>query len=129
MLSATQLDKFQRDGIVKIPAAFAADDAARMRDVLWSELASVHGMDRDDRSTWTTLRPTKLKATKIHPAADAILGPPLWSALDDLLGKGAWTEPATKGRYWSQCRRPVPGRFRISSGTPMSGTNCLPTNW
>jgi len=74
MLSAQDLETFERDGIVKIPAAFSADDAARMRDVLWSELKNRHGMDRDDRSTWTTLRPTGLKTTKRHPVANAILG-------------------------------------------------------
>ncbi len=96
MLSAAQLSEFERDGIVKVPGAFGAGDAARMRDVLWAELAKRHGMERDDRSTWTTLRPTGLKTTKKHSVADAILGPPLRSVLDHLLG--SWTEPPHQGQ-------------------------------
>jgi hypothetical protein len=98
MLSAAQVDEFKRDGVVKVSAAFAADHAARMCDVVWGELESRHGMSREDRTTWTTLRPTRLKTTKAHPAANAILGPPLRSALDDLLGPGAWTEPPHQGQ-------------------------------
>jgi hypothetical protein len=98
MLSATQLREFERDGIVKVPGAFGADDAARMRDVLWAELTKRHGMDPDDRSNWTTLRPTGLKTTKKHPVADAILGPPLRSVLDHLLGSGGWVEPPHQGQ-------------------------------
>jgi hypothetical protein len=111
MLTDAELQEFERDGIVKIPGTFGADDAARMRDVLWSELASVHGMERDDRSSWTTLRPTKLKATKTDPAADAILGPPLRSALDDLLGQGAWGEPANQGQVL--VTMPMPGTWSV----------------
>ena len=98
MLGVRQLSEFERDGIVKVPGAFGADDAARMRDVLWGELARRHGMEREDRSTWTTLRPTGLKSTKRHAAYDAILGPPLRSALDDLLGADGWTEPPHQGQ-------------------------------
>ena len=96
MLTAQDLETFERDGIVKVPAAFSADDAARMRDVLWSELRDRHGMDRDDRSTWTTLRPTGLKTTKRHPVANAILGPRLRSVLDDLHGE--WKQPPHQGQ-------------------------------
>jgi hypothetical protein len=96
MLTAEQLRVFERDGIVKVPGAFGVDDAARMREVLWAELAKRHGMERDDRSTWTTVRPTGLSTTKKHPVAGAILGPPLRSVLDHLLG--SWTEPPHQGQ-------------------------------
>lgn len=96
MLTPDELETFARDGIVKVPAVFSADDAAKMRDVLWAELATRHGMDRDDRSTWTTLRPTGLKTTKTHRVANAILGPRLRSALDHLLG--TWIEPPHHGQ-------------------------------
>lgn len=96
MLNAQELETFERDGIVKLPAAFSADDAARMRDVLWSELTKRHGMVPDDRSTWTNLRPTGLKTTKTHRVANAILGPPLRSVLDGLLG--TWKMPPHQGQ-------------------------------
>jgi hypothetical protein len=98
MLDEVQLGEFARDGIVRIPGAFAAEDAARMRDVLWDELAKRYGMRRGDRSTWTPARPTKLVASKKDPAANAILGPPLRSALDQLLGPGGWIEPPHQGQ-------------------------------
>ena len=96
MLTTEELEVFERDGIVKIPSAFSADDAAGMRDVLWRELSERHGMDRDDRSTWTTLRPTGLKTTKFDRRAHAILGPRVRSALDGLLGE--WIEPKHEGQ-------------------------------
>ncbi|HEY3560202.1 MAG TPA: phytanoyl-CoA dioxygenase family protein [Kribbella sp.] len=96
MLTAEELEVFERDGIVKIPSAFSADEAAGMRDVLWRELSERHGMDRDDRSTWTVLRPTGLKTTKFDRRAHAILGPRVRSALDGLLGE--WAEPKHQGQ-------------------------------
>lgn len=96
MLTAEELEVFERDGIVKIPSAFSVDDAARMRDGLWHELSARHGMDRDDRSTWTPLRPTGLKTTKSSRAANAVLGPRVRSALDGLLGE--WLEPKHQGQ-------------------------------
>lgn len=96
MLTAEELEVFERDGIVKIPSAFSADDAARMRDVLWHELSARHGMDRDDRSTWTPARPTGLKTAKSSRTANAVLGPRVRSALDGLLGE--WLEPRHQGQ-------------------------------
>jgi ectoine hydroxylase-related dioxygenase (phytanoyl-CoA dioxygenase family) len=96
MLTDAELTTFERDGIVKLPAAFSAEDAARMQDVLWNELSARHGMDRDDRSTWTTLRPTGLKTTKSSRGAFAVLGPRVRSALDGLLGQ--WLEPRHQGQ-------------------------------
>ena len=70
---------------------FAAEDEGRgatrvavVSDVLWRELSERHGMDRDDRTTWTVLRPTGLKTTKFDRRAHAILGPRVRSALDGL---------------------------------------------
>ncbi|MEV6266245.1 phytanoyl-CoA dioxygenase family protein [Kribbella sp. NPDC051936] len=96
MLTAEEHDVFERDGIVKIPSAFTSDEAAAMRDVLWSELSERHGMDRDDRATWTPLRPTGLKTAKSSRAALAVLGPRVRSALDGLLGE--WTQPKHAGQ-------------------------------
>ncbi|WP_344239835.1 phytanoyl-CoA dioxygenase family protein [Kribbella hippodromi] len=96
MLTADELEVFERDGIVKIPSAFSAGEAVRMRDVLWGELSTRYGMDRDDPTTWTTLRPTGLKTTKADRGANAILGPRVRSALDSLLGD--WSEPPHQGQ-------------------------------
>ncbi|TDU84420.1 phytanoyl-CoA dioxygenase PhyH [Kribbella voronezhensis] len=98
MLSDSQLEEFTRDGIVRIPAAFSAEDANRMRNVLWRELGELYGMRRDNRSTWAPVRPTNLVASKKDSAANAILGPPLRSALDQLLGPAGWSEPPHQGQ-------------------------------
>ena len=96
MLTADELEVFERDGVLKISGAFSADDAARMCDVVWAELESRHGMRREDRTTWTTLRPTGLKTTKSSRTANAVLGPRVRSALDGLLGE--WIEPRHQGQ-------------------------------
>jgi hypothetical protein len=96
MLTTDELDVFERDGIVKIPSAFTSDEAAGMRDVLWNELSARHAIDRDDRSTWTPLRPTGLKTTKFDRRAHAVLGPRVRLALDGLLGE--WLEPKHQGQ-------------------------------
>jgi ectoine hydroxylase-related dioxygenase (phytanoyl-CoA dioxygenase family) len=96
MLTDVELEMWERDGIVKLPAAFSAEDAARMRNVLWNELSARHGMDRNDRSTWTTLRPVGLKTTKSSRGALAAMGPRVRSALDGLLGH--WIEPRHQGQ-------------------------------
>ncbi|WP_405062252.1 phytanoyl-CoA dioxygenase family protein [Kribbella sp. NBC_01505] len=96
MLSDDQLEEFARDGIVRVPEAFGAEDAARMRAGLWRELGELHGIRPDDRRTWEPHRPTRLKASKKGPAADAILGPVLRGVLDQLLG--SWVEPSHQGQ-------------------------------
>jgi ectoine hydroxylase-related dioxygenase (phytanoyl-CoA dioxygenase family) len=96
VLTAEQLQTFDRDGIVRLPGAFTTDDAARMRDVLWDELSARYGMSRDNPTTWTPTRPTGLKITKSSPAANAILSPVVREALDTLLG--SWIEPSHQGQ-------------------------------
>jgi ectoine hydroxylase-related dioxygenase (phytanoyl-CoA dioxygenase family) len=106
MLTADELDVFERDGIVKLPSAFPADAAARMRDALWNELSARHGMDRADRSTWHPTRPTGLKTAKSSRAALAVLDPKVRSALDGLLG--AWDEPEHAGQVLVTMPESVP---------------------
>ncbi|MFI5730350.1 hypothetical protein ACIA49_09545 [Kribbella sp. NPDC051587] len=96
MLSDGQLEEFARDGIVRLPGAFGAEDAARVREGIWRELRELYGMRPDDRRTWEPCRPTRLKASKKDPAAAAILGPALRGALDQLLGE--WVEPSHQGQ-------------------------------
>ncbi|MFK4090288.1 phytanoyl-CoA dioxygenase family protein [Kribbella sp. NPDC020789] len=96
MLSDEQLEEFARDGIVRVPGAFGAEDAARMRDGLWCELHELYGMRPEERRTWEPCRPTGLRVSKRDPAAAAILGPTLREALGQLLGE--WVEPSHQGQ-------------------------------
>jgi phytanoyl-CoA dioxygenase PhyH len=98
VLSASQRDAFDRTGIVKLPGAFSAADAARMCDVVWDELQRRHGLDRHDPSTWDRHPPTGLKGSKKHSAFAPIFGAALCGALDDLLGPAAWIRPKHYGQ-------------------------------
>jgi hypothetical protein len=78
-------DEFLDRGYVCVAGAFASDDAAAMRDEVWRELAR-RGISRSDRSTWTEEAPWHLQGLKSASAFAAIGGPPLTSALTDVLG-------------------------------------------
>ena len=47
MLTESSGQAFERDGILALRRAFSADDAARMQDVLWDELRTRHGIERE----------------------------------------------------------------------------------
>ena len=47
MLTEQQRAEFERDGILALRRAFSAEDAARMQDVLWDELRTRHGIERE----------------------------------------------------------------------------------
>jgi hypothetical protein len=88
---------FARDGILRVPGAFCRDDAARMQAVIWAELRTRHGIERDDRSTWRPGAPTGMKTSKRSRAFAPICGPSVATALDGLLGAGRWVRPQQFG--------------------------------
>jgi hypothetical protein len=98
VLTQEQRRLFDLDGIVKIEGAFAEDEAARMRDVVWRELKKRYEIERDDPSTWDRHPPSGLRTSKKHPAFTPILGPVLGQALDDLFGAGQWRRPRHAGQ-------------------------------
>jgi Phytanoyl-CoA dioxygenase (PhyH) len=87
---------FDETGIIRIPGAFGAREAARMRDVVWNELRGRYGIRRQDPSTWRR-HPTGLKSTKRSPAFAPICGPSVAAALDAVLGAGRWRPPKHYG--------------------------------
>jgi hypothetical protein len=93
VLTEEQRATFARDGILKLPRAFSAEDAARMQAVLWEELRARHGIRRDDRSTWPVGEASHMKTSKRSPAFAPICGPAVSGALDDLFGPGGWYPP------------------------------------
>jgi hypothetical protein len=88
---------FARDGILSLPGAFSAEDAARMQSVIWDELRSRHGIERDDRTTWKPGEATGMKTSKRSRAFDPICGPAVTAVLDELLGAGRWSRPKQFG--------------------------------
>jgi hypothetical protein len=69
-----------------------------MRDRVWTEITRVHGIVRDDQSTWRGQSPTGLKRCKRHWAFKPILGTPVTSVVDQLLGSGGWEQPKHYGQ-------------------------------
>lgn len=98
-LSPEQLAQFERDGVVRVPGAFTPDEAAAMRDVVWSEL-EIRGIRRDDPSTWTDEAPSHLQHLKTHAAFR-----PAWSArtlgaVADLIGAHPGCPPTEAGAFF-----------------------------
>ena len=98
MLTATQLAEFERTGIAKVEGVFTADEAARMRDVVWGELRARYGIERDDHTTWDRHPPTGMKNSKKHRAFAPTRGPALAEAFDQLFGPAAWARPKHYGQ-------------------------------
>ena len=98
MLSLEQRECFERAGYVRLPHAFA--DADAMAVFVWSRLSELHGIKRNDRTTWSAEAPwVGLNKFKDHPLFQSIASEAVCSAIDDLLGSGAWVKPKTWGGF------------------------------
>jgi hypothetical protein len=98
MLTAEQRAAFDVTGVCKIEGAFGANDAARMRDVVWRELHRRYEIDRDAPSTWNNHPATGLKTSKRSSEFAPILGPCLRGVLDDVFGVDQWVKPKHYGQ-------------------------------
>lgn len=96
-LTLSDVQRFETDGYLVVREAFAPADALAMEDRWWAELASAHGIVRDDRASWRQIA-GDLKAAKHDPTQHRILTPRVRGVLDDLLGRDAWSPPADWGR-------------------------------
>ena len=90
---------FQTHGWVRIPAAFSADEAAAMRDVVWRALADV-GIARDDPRTWTKERPHHLQHLKSNPVFRAVGSHRTVSAINAVLHPQRWRMPSDWGAFF-----------------------------
>ena len=89
-------EHFRVHGWMRVRQAFGADEAARMRDVVWAGLSDV-GVRRDDPSTWTIERPVKLQKLKEDPAFQSVGSARLLAAVATLLGATSFETPKTWG--------------------------------
>ncbi len=105
------LEDFRATGILKIEGAFSADDAARMRDVVWNELRRRYEIERDDSATWHRHEPTGLRTSKKSGAFAPICSAPVVDVLDALLGTGAWGRPKNFGNVL--VTMPTQGEWRV----------------
>jgi hypothetical protein len=96
-LTASDIQRFERDGYVVVRQAFPRADALAMERQWWRELEDAHGIRRDDRSSWRQIQ-GDLKAAKRDPVQASILTDRVRGAFDDLLGQDAWSPPRDWGR-------------------------------
>ena len=123
-LTASDIQRFERDGYVVVWQAFSPADALAMERRWWSELEDAHDIRRDDRSSWRQI-PGDLKAAKRDPAQASILTGRVRDVLDDLLGQAAWPPPGDWSRPWSPFPSRAPGRCRPGSGTGTTFVVCI----
>jgi 8-oxo-dGTP pyrophosphatase MutT (NUDIX family) len=84
-LSAEDVERFVRDGFVKLAGAFTAETAEACRRELWQAT----GCDPDDRSTWT--KPVvRLDGFGTAPFRTAANTQVLHEAFDEIVGAGNW---------------------------------------
>jgi hypothetical protein len=99
VLDANELAVFRDLGYVRVRRAFDPDDAAAMRDEVWTELERT-GIRRDDPSTWKPEPPTHLQHLKKAPAFKAIGTDRTLGAIDDVMGAGNWQHPRDWGAFF-----------------------------
>jgi len=114
------LEHFRTHGWVRIRAAFSAEDAAAMCEVIWEGLAKA-GIHRADSSTWTQARPEHLQYLKANPAFRAVGSPRTISAIDEVLEGQLWHAPQDWGAFFLQF--PTGSEWDVSaSGWHLDGT-------
>ncbi len=93
VLTPAEIASFAERGYVRIPQAFPREAALAMQDFMWSELKRLHGLERDDPSTWVLerWRPSEwtrlgLNKTKDHQVYQGIAAPRLMGVLEQLIG-------------------------------------------
>ncbi len=91
-LSAADLERFRATGLVRLRRAFAPEDAARMRALLWRRLGERFGAREGQPATWNE-NWRGLARYGSDPAFRAIATPRLRMAIDQILGPGNWLVP------------------------------------
>lgn len=108
MLTTEERSEFERTGLVRLPGAIDADDAAAMAERVWAFLGERDGIRPGEPETWTVPRPRRFKELQRSGAMSAIGSPGVRRALDEMLGKDAWREP----EHWGQMLVSFPGEGR-----------------
>ena len=90
------LEHFRVHGWMRVHQAFSADQAAAMRDVVWTGLADA-GIRQDAPSTWTIERPANLQRLKTDPVFEAVGSERVLAAIDAILETRSYEKPKTWG--------------------------------
>lgn len=93
-LSDAQLERFIRDGFVRIDRAFPRELAEQGRAIMWRDIP----FDPADPATWT--RPViRLPGYGQEPFRKAVNTHVLHAAFDQLVGKGRWRQRHSLGTF------------------------------
>jgi hypothetical protein len=93
-----QRDTFERTGLLRLPGAVPAAEAAAMRDGVWEFLARRDGVAPDRPETWTEGIPRHLQPLRRSGLFAGMASAVVRAALDGLLGDGGWREPSSWGQ-------------------------------
>ena len=97
ILTETQVAQFEKDGFLKLEAAFPREAALTAQDFLW-ERRAVLGVRKDDRATWTKPM-VHIKEAYTDSAFQICQTERLTGAIEDLLGAGRWADK-DKPAHW-----------------------------
>jgi hypothetical protein len=111
------VDRFQRDGIVRLDGAFTADQASAIGDTVWRHVERRSDTRRSDPATWAT----KLQITFKPLKGKAVFAPLVDNAavevaLDAIFGPNGWRHPRAPGA-------------QILLTMPTAGPWVLPAGW
>jgi hypothetical protein len=92
VLQASDIDRFIRDGFVRVEGAFSRETAAACRDILWRDLR----LSPEKPEDWK--EPVmRLGMYAGAPFLEALNSERLRGAVDQLAGEGRWTSPGALG--------------------------------
>jgi hypothetical protein len=111
-LDKLALEHLRNHGWVRVQAAFRAEDAARMCDVIWDALENT-GIRRNDSATWTIARPEHLQHLKGNPVFRAVGTERTIGAIDDTFEGQPWERASDWGAFFLQF--PGGGEWNVPS--------------
>jgi Phytanoyl-CoA dioxygenase (PhyH) len=107
---------FEATGVVRLPSAFTADQAAAMRQAIWQHAERQAGLRPDDPAGWAAAPVLNWQGLGRDPVFGPLVDNPAVSgALDAVFGAGGW-------------RRPRPGA-QILFSLPEPDPWILPDGW
>jgi hypothetical protein len=116
MWGAEQERSFERDGVVRLPGAFTADQAAAMVDAVWHFFERRSDVRRDDTASWTPHPGVSIKRLKRNPVFDPLLGnDTVRAALDGIFGLAGWAPPGPGAQVMVTFPNPDAGPWRVPS--------------
>ncbi|AZN39192.1 phytanoyl-CoA dioxygenase family protein [Paenibacillus albus] len=98
VLTEAQVQHFKEKGWVKVEGAYPREEALKVQDFLWGELAK-RGIHKEDKDSWT--EPVVRLGNYVDPVMDGLNSERLTGAIEDLLGEGRWQEgKKMQGAMW-----------------------------